>query len=325
MPPPTRATLEGAGVAAWLAEYYESLGQQQPDYLEGLLATVGQAVIIDGTKASCRCHFLARDGNGKPRVSALAKALADQAVNFCIPRSAVIEAGEHLEKTNSTDRFVELASRARSLFTKVERSGEGGELLLYVLLETVLQVPQLLCKMPLKTSQEMHVHGSDGVHAKLLADGTLALYWGESKLYASASAAIDNCFASIAPYLKDEGGVEATERDLMLVREKLDAGDQEATAALVRYFENTGAESAKVEFRGACLVGFDLNDYPEPMAAGGEIVADVAKAITKWHQRIAARVGDNELELFEFEVFCVPMPSVKEFRQALRQRLGLSK
>jgi hypothetical protein len=322
--PPTRATLEGAGVAAWLAEYFESLGQEQPDYLEGLLVSVGQAVTLDGTQASCRCHFLARDGNGKPRVNALAKALAAQAVNFCIPRTAVIEAGEHLEKTGSTDKFVELASRAQRLFTKVERSGEGGELLLYVLLETVLQVPQLLCKMPLKTSQEMHVHGSDGIHAKLLTDGTLALYWGESKLYVSANAAIDNCFASIAPYLKDEGGGEATQRDLMLVREQLDAGDQEATAALVRYFEDTGAASAKVEFRGACLVGFDLKDYPEPLQAGGEIVEEVAKAIAKWHQRIAARLGDHELESFEFEVFCVPMPSVKEFRLALRQRLGLS-
>ncbi|HEX6666528.1 MAG TPA: DUF1837 domain-containing protein [Solirubrobacterales bacterium] len=306
-------------------EFFEGLGQQQPKYLEGLLDTVGEAVVLDGTKANCRCHFLARSGNGKPRVNALAKALAYQAVNFCIPRSAVIEAADHLEQTKSADKFSELEKRAQKLFTRVEKSGEGGELLLYVLLETVLQLPQLLCKMPLKTSSEMHVHGSDGVHANLLGDGTLALYWGESKLYANANAAIDNCFASIAPYLTDEGGVKATERDLLLVREHLDAGDQEATAALVRYFEDSGAESAKVEFRGACLVGFDLKDYPEPYAAEGEILDQVVKAIEKWHQRIAARIGDNKLESFEFEVFCVPMPSVKEFREAMQDRLGLKK
>lgn len=323
--PPTRERLEEAGVAPWLVEFFGGLGQQQPNFLEGLLVTVGETVVLDGTKANCRCHFVARTANGKPRVNALAKALANQAVNFCIPRSAVIEAAEHLEQTKSADKFSELEKQAQSLFTRVEKSGEGGELLLYVLLETVLQLPQLLCKMPLKTSSEMHVHGSDGIHAKLLDDGTLALYWGESKLYATANAAIDNCFASIAPYLTDEGGVGATERDLLLVREHLDAGDQEATAALVRYFEDTGAESAKVEFRGACLVGFDLKDYPEPLGDGGKIVDGVANAIEKWHQRIAARVGDSELESFEFEVFCVPMPSVKDFRKALRDRLGLKK
>lgn len=111
----------------------------------------------------------------------------------------------------------------------------------------------------------------------------------------------------------------------MLVREHLDAGDQEATAALVRYFEDGGAESAKVEFRGACLVGFDLADYPEPLEEGGVIVKDVAEAIKKWHERIAARVGDHELETFEFEIFCIRMPSVKDFRAALRDRLGLKK
>jgi hypothetical protein len=321
--PPTRATLEGDGVAPWLAEFFEGLAQEQPDYLEGLLVTLGEVVVLDGTKAHCRCHFLARDGNGNPRINALAKALARQAVTFCMPRSVVAEAGEHYERTKSADKFVELQERTKNLFTRVEKSGEGGELLLYVLLETILQIPQLLCKMPLKTNKEMHIHGSDGIHAKLLDNGNLALYWGESKLHGTANGAIDSCFKSIAPYLKDEGGTEATERDLILVREKLDAGDQEATAALARYFEDAGAESAKVEFRGACLIGFDLKDYPEPLKAGGEIVEGIATSIEKWHQRIAARVGDHDLESFEFEVFCIPMPSVKEFRAALRDRLGL--
>ena len=62
---------------------------------------------------------------------------------------------------------------------KLERSGEGGELPLYLLLEMLLGLPQLLCKMPLKTSAETHLHGVDGVHGKLLPSGDLALYWGE--------------------------------------------------------------------------------------------------------------------------------------------------
>lgn len=321
---PTDAVLEENGVAPWLVEAFRRLPRAQPADLDGLLVTVGAPVTLDGTGANCRCHFLARDGNDRPRVEALAKALAHQAVNFCVPRSRVLEAGEYFEKTKSAKKFSQLEADARGLFTRLEKSGEGGELLLYLLLEAVLQIPQILCKMALKTSTEMHVHGSDGIHATLLPNGNLALYWGESKLYKSANGAIDACFESIAPYLLDEGGTEATERDLMLIRENLDAGENEATAALVRYFEDEGGQAAKVEFRGACLVGFTLADYPHPHEEDGIAVqAEVAAAIQKWNKRIGERIKKHSLESFEFEVFCVPMPSVDDFRKALRERLGL--
>ena len=37
-------------------------------------------------------------------------------------------------------------------------------MLLYMLVQAFLGLPQLLCKMPLKTSSEMHYHGADGIH-----------------------------------------------------------------------------------------------------------------------------------------------------------------
>jgi len=32
------------------------------------LVTVGEVAALDGTGAACRCHVVARDGNGRPRV-----------------------------------------------------------------------------------------------------------------------------------------------------------------------------------------------------------------------------------------------------------------
>jgi hypothetical protein len=77
----------------------------------------------------------------------------------------------------------------------------SGELLLFLLMERLLGLPQLLAKMSLKTSGNVHVHGSDGVHASLGDDGILDVYWGESKLYKSSSDAFSDCFESIAPLL----------------------------------------------------------------------------------------------------------------------------
>ena len=84
---------------------------------------------------------------------------------------------------------------ALSLFPDIESSGEGGELLLFVLAETLLRLPQILCKMSLKTNLRMHVHGADGVHAGVDPGmGRVALWWGESKIYDAASA-IRECVA----------------------------------------------------------------------------------------------------------------------------------
>lgn len=70
-------------------------------------------------------------------------------------------------------------------FTDLSNTGEGGEMLLYLLAERFLKVPQVLCKMDLKTDSHMHYHGADGVYASVNEGGLLKLFWGESKVYAS--------------------------------------------------------------------------------------------------------------------------------------------
>ncbi len=317
----TKQNLLSDGVAPWLLDGFADLAGRDPDALASVLAAFGSEVLLQDTKASCRCHFVVCDGNGRPRVDALLDMLAQQVMDYCIPRSRVKEAARDFERTRSASKFSVLEREARELFTRIDTSGEGGELLLYLLLETVLRLPQLLCKMPLKTSSQMHVHGVDGVHGKLLEDGTLALYWGESKLYSDVNAGIDASFESISPFLLDDGG-GAARRDLLLVREHLDPGDETLREALRCYFDDTKPESARIEYRGACLIGFDLEDYPDLARGGEELREQITARIAEWHERIGKRVDDRDLAKFELEVFCVPMPSVKEFRLRLREKLS---
>lgn len=316
--------LRESGVAEWLIDAVNDLARGRPENLAGLLTAVGDPVTHEGTRTTCRTHFVAKDGNGRPRIEALAELLAQRAVDYCIPRSRINDALAELRATGSTAGFVRLSDEARSLFTRLSKSGEGGELLLYTLMEALLQIPQILCKMPLKTSSQMHVHGSDGIHGKVLDNGNLALYWGESKLHATATSAIDSCFESIAPFLI-EGIDGAAKRDLHLIRDNLDAGTEAVTAALIRYFSRDTEESAKIEVRAACLVGFDVADYPDPFDDSGTAVREeVRETIDEWRTRIKARVESHELVVFEIEVFCVPVPSVEIFRGALRERLELN-
>lgn len=197
--------------ATWLQEALALAARGKAQSVEAFLHHHEPALTIKGTLATCRTHFLVCGPDGKPRVEELTSRLAAQVVDYCIPRSRIQDAARAFEADGSTLHFCRLAQEARSLFTNLAKSGEGGELLLYMLLEVVLGVPQVLCKMPLKTSSQMHVHGADGVHAQAKPDGGLALYWGESKLFASAADAVRECLDSPAGFLLSGAGARSPE------------------------------------------------------------------------------------------------------------------
>jgi hypothetical protein len=170
----------------------------------------------------------------------------------------------------------------------------------------------------------MHVHGTDGIHGKVLSSGDLALYWCESKLYGSVGQAIDECLKSLTPFLTDPGG-EDSKRDVLLLRDHVDAEDQKVTEALKRYFTAGTDEHRRVEVRGAGLVGFSLEDYPTPFEADRATVTQTADELIKsLHVDIKSKVQKHKLAAFEVELFCVPFPDVEVFRAELRRQLGLS-
>ena len=145
---------------------------------------------IPDTRVNYRVHWLTLDGNGRDRTAALAQHLYFKIADYCTPRSRILEARARDDREGGNVQMMMLQEEARRLFIDSDTSGEGGELLLYFLLEAELGLPQVLCKMPLKTNSKMPIHGVDGVHAGLLKNGGLAVYWGESKLYADVQSAM---------------------------------------------------------------------------------------------------------------------------------------
>jgi hypothetical protein len=161
-------------------------------------------------------------------------ALAD----YAVPRSQLEKARARDIRFKSSSAVAALHRQACSTFTDIENTGEGGEMLLFLLAERFLKLPQVLCKMDLKTDSHMHYHGADGVYAGVTDDGLLKLYWGESKIYNDATSAIRSCLASLAPFLvQTDSDGSARERDLVLLSDKADLSDPKLTEAFKRYFE----------------------------------------------------------------------------------------
>lgn len=315
--------LRDGGVEPWLVDAIQRIARNDERSIDPYLSSVGESTVVAETAANCRCHFVRIDPQGNPRVPALVNMLTDQVVDYCIPRSRIAEATRHLTGSGSTDKVLQLQREAKDLFTKIKTSGEGGELLLYTLLEVALGLPQILCKMSLKTNSQVHYHGVDGVHAKALPDGKLAVYWGEAKLYADVNAAIDAAMESLAPFLLDAGD-GAAQRDVLLLRDNADTGNAELTEAVVRYFTEDTLEASQLVVRGACLVGFSLDGYADQFESDRETVKmEVNEAVARWHERVGSAVTNENISEFDLEVFFVPLPSVQEFRDQLIARLGL--
>jgi hypothetical protein len=323
MTEPTDAQVAAAGLGehAWLTKALAAAARGRADSMDACLHHYGPPAQVEGTRATLRTHFVVCGADGSPRVEELTRLLAAAVVDFCIPRTRIDEAKRALLADGSTLQLGRLQQEARDLFTSLTNSGEGGELLLYMLLEVVLRVPQVLCKMPLKTSSQMHVHGADGVHAMAKPDGGLALYWGESKLYADATDAVRECLDSLAGFLL--GGSKAVRRDMLLLRDHAELEDEQLTRALRAFFDEGDARSARVEYRGACLVGFDHADYPDVRTGDEDVQKRVRAAADAWAKTVGRRVGLSKLDKIELEIFCVPFPSVAAYRDAVRQALFL--
>ena len=294
-----------------------------PNEFQHLLTEYETPYALEETQAVVRTHFLAVDAGGKPAVDLLASSMARAAMDFCIPRSRVEEANDYFQRTRSTTHFSRLEQQARELFVNADGTGEGGELLLFLLMEQLLGLPQLLAKMALKTSGNVHVHGSDGVHAKLGEDGILDVFWGESKLYKSSSAAFTDCFESIAPFLTAEGD-EARRRDLLLVRDHLNVQHVELASHLLEYFDETSPRRLMVRWNGACLVGFDHADYPNLSSLAQDQAVILAKTAQKWRDAVGQRLVKHSLSEVRIDVFCIPFPSVDALRKAVRAKLGVA-
>lgn len=262
-------------------------------------------------------HHLKFDANGQPKVADLAKCLVNHAIDYAISarnRPAVMTPQEGMK----------YAQAARKLFRVVaapagtaDLAGEAGELLLYFLLEAVLEAPQVVAKIELKTNPALEVNGSDGIHMRWHpVDNLVDVYFGESKLYNDVGAALRNAFNSIENF--HANGMRDHEYSMAT---KFFKGVDNNVKAAVTEVLDTGKPGPGARINHACLIGYDwtANGLTPGQAAAAveaeyqrQYLADAARL----HQALQTRFDNCQRKQFGFEVFFIPFTSVQAFRDA---------
>lgn len=308
-----------------LAAALEKLARGEATGLDSYIYPVEQEVLIEKTLARTHCYFVQIGGNGLPRVADFIQRICEHIVDYAIPRSEIAAAHAEFQATGSSHKWARLAKEAKELFVDLTTTGEAGELILFLFAEYVFKLPQIICKMSLKTSDQMHYHGADGVHAGVDPDsGLLSLYWGEAKMHKTPSDAISECLSDLAPFLR-EGATGASRRDLKLLRSYIDLNDPTLEKAIRAYLDPDDPAFNKLRYCGLAFVGFNFDGYPadDQQAIAAELAGLVKSAFSKWQTQIGNRIATEQIAKFEIHFICMPFRSIDLFRQRFLKELGL--
>lgn len=309
-----------------LAASLSNIARQGLD-LSAVLTTVTTHQKISDVQAIAHCHHVALDGSDLPRLQDFTNEIANWLVQYVIPRTKLIEAstGSSTERSLKHER---LRREAIDTFKSKGMSGEQGEMLMFVLAENFLKLPQILCKMDLKTDKEVHFHGVDGVHCGVGATANqLAIYWCESKVHADFDSALADALDGLKPFLLGPGAGEADKRrELALLDRYMDLGSANLQKQIVDSLNPHSPKFNEVCWRGVCLIGFDY-DYPTKphTKSKADFLSEVKSAFAQWVASLKTRTKNRSLETFEIHVFFLPLGFCEDFRSCMLKSLDLAK
>lgn len=299
-----------------LEKIVEDIRRGDAETLDAYLTSVEHATEIEDTKTKFYSHTIALNQNGGVRIDDFIEFIIRHVVAYVIPRSRIEAAREKDRKQGLDTNITRLYREAEKLFTPLKKTGEGGEMLLFILGEVLLGLPQLFCKMSVKTASGVHYHGADGIHVGIGPNQELELYWGESKLHKTFNSALTDCLKSISPFLKREN--DADYEDLLLLQTHLDLSNAQYTEAMKFILDKDNKEFNSVSYCGLCLIGFNEDVYSQETT--DEIIKENCD---KWRKSIASKIKDKDLSEFHIHFFCLPVQCVDDFRKRFLNRLGI--
>lgn len=261
----------------------------------------------------------------------------EKIIYYCIPRKKYNEAIEKFKNTGEARYITNLHDQAKNLFVKSLKEhgaqlGEPGELIAFIILEAFFDAPQIACKMFLKTSERMAVHGADSVHIHFSEnDKKLELIWGEAKLYQELSSGFDKALESISTFIngsEDNCARPPHERDIDIIKDMPNVDNEEMKKALYDYFDPYSEESNNWKELFCCLVGFDYALYSNLQGASeAEIkeyfIKQYIERIQSASSLFESKIRSRNLTDLDFILVLLPFKSIDNFRKEFFNLLGV--
>ncbi|CUR51350.1 protein of unknown function [Nitrosotalea devaniterrae] len=111
------------------------------------------------------------------------------------------------KRADEIRNITDLIYRARKKFQrKMRNTGEVGELILFLLLESE-GISQVVSKMQLKTSSDWPFFGMDAIHLQVVRD-KIIIHYGESKMRKEFGTSLNDAMSSISEFEKNYDDID---------------------------------------------------------------------------------------------------------------------
>jgi hypothetical protein len=211
---------------------------------------------------------------------------------------------------------------AKRLFRTSPTTGQPGELLVYFLIEAVLQAPQILKKMMITTNPNEERKGSDGVHIRWAdKQELLEVIFAEAKLHKNFENAVAGAFVSMTDF--HDSVAKDLEINYFLNTFSLLTSEQQKV--VVSYVE--GENKGKCQQVQVCLIGYTWEEYEcLKTSEKQKFLEEFEERYLAWALEKMKPKLDGELAAFmhsnlRFEFFFLPLTSVENFRKLFLESL----
>jgi hypothetical protein len=305
-------------VVLWLRLWYSTddlkvnlqdlLEVNKKDYSD-LFSTVEHEIACGSVPAaSVRLHFIRHDAGGLVPMGKVVDTLISYITHFCFTS----ERRANLSEQARNRAFVE----AKRLFRDSPSTGQPGELLVYFLIEAVLQAPQVLKKMPITTNPNDERKGSDGVHIRWAAEGNLLeVIFAEAKLYKDFGAGLTSAFVSMTDFHNSA----AKDLEINYFLNSFSILSAEQQQVITSYVE--GENKGNCQEVHVCLIGHTWDEYAcLKTVEKKKFLEEFEGRYLAWALMTMKPKLDAELAAFahshlRFEFFFLPFTSVDNFRE----------
>ena len=219
-----------------------------------------------------------------------------------------------------TEDLRKLYRKARSRYTEADNAGELGEIILFALLETERGAPQVINKMSLKTSGQVHVLGLDAIHLGV-KNKEICRYYGESKTGPNYNAGIGEAVKDISAYYDRPARLQF---ELDLISDHIDIsrfGDY--TKQVLDFFDPYTRDQTSIREVNAIFVGFNWDSILASSAPKIEekLEAAIASKSDEICRKCVSKIQDSSIKN-RTEFFFIPFENINLARKAFREEIG---
>lgn len=253
--------------------------------------------------------YIALDGN-KPRVDDFLDLLLEHLGQYVYP----------VKEPDLTREQV--FRKAAKRFSRNPKSGEVGELILYLILECVFQAPQLVAKMRLKTANPDMIKRADAIHVKA-ETSKLIIYFGESKVHAKLGPAINSALESLKNYITNDS---ALDDDILTVEDHAHIL-MEHKKEFAEFLNPYKVSEVKREFVYPLFIAFDTEIYStilamDPEQAGDYFAKKYGEDIQEAEKKFINKVEEKALNTINLIMLLLPFNSVEDLRKKFIDKLN---